>query len=101
LLFEFWNYPRSLELKLYIGPAPEETRAKLLDLAHVHPEIFSVPRRTSTKWTPVFTRRYLREEDYEDATDSDREKQIRHHWTKFLDEDLPRMDAALREHEWI
>ena len=101
LLFEFWNYPESLELKLYIGPAPEETRAKLLDLAHAHPEVFSVPRRASTKWTPVFTRRYLREEDYEDATESDLEKQIRHHWTKFLDEDLPKIDAVLRENEWI
>jgi hypothetical protein len=101
LLFEFWNYPGSLELKLYIGPAPDEIRTKLLDMAHAHPDVFSVPRRTSIKWTPIFTRRYLREEAYEDATDSDREKQIRHHWAKFLDEDLPRMDAVLREHEWI
>lgn len=101
LLFEFQNYPESLELKLYIGPAPSEIRTELLDLARAHPDVFSVPRRPSTRWTPIFTRRYLREEDFEDATDSDREKQIRHHWTKFLDEDLPRMDAVLREDEWI
>ena len=101
LLFEFWNYPGSLELKLYIGPAPNEIRTELLELARAHPDVFSVPRRASTRWTPIFTRRDLREEDYEEATDSDREKQIRHHWSKFLDEDLPRMDAVLREDEWI
>jgi hypothetical protein len=41
LLFDFWNYPGSLNLKLYIGPGPEDIRRQLLDMARARPDVYA------------------------------------------------------------
>jgi hypothetical protein len=101
LLFEVWNYLGSLELKLYVGPGPDVTPQGLLDMARAHPGVLQVPRRSSVKWTPIFSRRFLDQETYEDIVAEERENEIRRRWAEFLREDLLRMDAVLKEEGWI
>jgi hypothetical protein len=55
----------------------------------------------SNRHPKLYRRTFLTPEFYEEATDDDREKEIRRHWAEFLREDLPRMDAALKEERWI
>jgi len=38
---------------------------------------------------------------YENSDQADREKEIRKHWIEFLENDLPRIDAALKNERWI
>ncbi len=101
LLFEFWNDPGSLRLALVIGPGAEETRQKLLDIARANPNVFDVPRSLKVKWTLIFSRPFLEQEMYEDATDSEREREIRKHWAEFLKHDLPQIKAVLEKEQWI
>ncbi len=101
LLFDFWNYPGSLDLKLYVGPGPEETRQRLLDVARAHPDAFRVTGNPNSRWTAILSRTFLNQKMYEDADPVDRDEEIRRRWSLFLEEDLPRIDAAFKEERWI
>ncbi len=101
LMFEVHNGFDSLSLHLYLGPGPQDTRQKLLDVARANPEVFIVPRSLGGKWLPLFSCHLLRQEAYEDLDDEEREKEIRRRWREFLDQDLPRIDAVLKNEAWI
>ncbi len=101
LLFDFWNYPGSLDLKLYVGPGPEETRQRLLDVARAHPDVFGVTGKPNSRLTEIFSRPFLNQEMYEDADPGDRDEEIHRRWRLFLEEDLPRIDAALKKEAWV
>ena len=51
--------------------------------------------------TKVFVRPILTPEFYEEATNSDREQEIRRQWSEFLEWDLPRIEEALKKKTWI
>ncbi len=103
LLFELWNYQNRLDLYLFLGPGPEETRQRILETIRRAPDVFSQPRslRRSGKWIRVFHRSLLRQEAYENLEHEEREKEIHRQWRRFLGEDLPRITAALRKADWI
>ncbi len=49
----------------------------------------------------LYRRTFLTGRLYEEASEGDREEEIRRVWTEFLDGDLPQIDAALKEERWI
>ncbi len=55
----------------------------------------------SGKWLQLFTRQLLTRESYEKLNHEQREQEIRRRWTEFLDNDLPRIEAALKRETWI
>jgi hypothetical protein len=101
VLFEFENYPERLVLNLYVGPGPAEARQRLIDLATAHQPPFRVPNRKieGQKFKQIFSRRFLKAEDYQDAALEDIEAQIRARWEEFVARDLPALVAPLGEAE--
>lgn len=101
LMFEFWSNPNNLTLGLVVGPGSEESREKLFSVARSNPDAFEEPWKAAGAWYVLFSREFLDGRMYEDATDNEREEKIRRHWTEFLEEDLPRIDATLKQESWI
>lgn len=101
LMFIVYNTPSSLNLHLYMGPGPAETRQKILDVIRANPDVFIMPRSLGGKWLPIFSRPILKQEAYEGLDREVREQEVRMQWDEFLDKDLPRIDAALKRENWI
>lgn len=104
LLFQFFNFVDKIDVKLAIGPGPEEVRQKLLDMALKEGTPFNPRNKTlNRKWNIIFSRALIRlkpesfEEDGEEAI----KQEISERWQKFLTEDLPRIDAVLKKQSWI
>lgn len=100
--FVFVNLPDSLALYLQTSPGDEEVRRRPYEMGHkdeslfddlIDPEISSHPN--------LYSRTFLTPELYEDASEDDRAEEIRRHWTEFTQDDLPRIQAALKEERWI
>jgi hypothetical protein len=53
------------------------------------------------KWPKLYRRTFLTPQHYEDASDSEREQEIRRHWTEFLQNDLSQIDEMLKKESWI
>ncbi len=91
VLFEFDSYPDRLGLSLHVGPGPAEARQQVIDLAMAHQPPYGVSKRRTTetqKWKSIFSRRFLRPEDFEDATLAEIEARIREQWNQFVNHDL-------------
>lgn len=102
LLLMFCNYEDSMSLIMQIGPGDEETRSRLLTMAHNNPTVFEdAPEQLAPFVNTIFVRPILAPELYEHATDAEREAEIRKNWADFLENDLPRIDAALKREAWI
>jgi hypothetical protein len=95
LLFEVWNYPGSLDLKLYMGPGPDAVRQRLLEMVRTNPSVFRMPRGIRGKWLPFISRNLLKQEDYDDLEHEEFQRKLRIQWRVFLDRDLPRIKDAL------
>ncbi len=102
LLFEFTNATDSLKLKLLIGPGPDETRQRLFDMARNKPSPFSATSKSlNVKWNTIFVRSFLASKSYEDTGIDELATEIRKHWVKFVENDLPSIETALRAEQWI
>ena len=102
LRFTVANLPSSLELRLQIGPGDESVRQRLLEMATNNPNVFRRPAKTPKgREIEIFARPILFPDLYQDASPDVREQEILRHWNEFLDEDLPRIEAALRREAWI
>ncbi len=101
LLFVFGNLPDKLQLQLQFGPGDEEIRDKLFDIARDNQAVFNNASAPLERETAIFSRSVLTSEFYVDAVDADRGREIRKQWSDFLENDLPRIDAALKQERWI
>ena len=99
--FEFWNSPRSLELKLFIGPGVKEVRQQLFQMVRSNRVVFASQQDLGGRWSVAYNLQLLEEPFYSEATDAEREAEIRKHWADFLENDLPRIDAALKRQDWF
>lgn len=100
--FEFWNYPRSLELKLFIGPGSNDVRERLFEMVRKNADTFASPQGLGGKWSVAYNLQLLEEPLYSQiATDAEREAEIRKNWDDFLENELPRIDEALEKEAWI
>lgn len=104
LLFEFNNRPDRVSITLYIGPGPEEIRQKLLDMALKKGKPFN-PREKSLnrKWNSLFSSRFvrLRSGSQEEEDEEEIKQEIRKKWERFLEEDLPKIDEAIKAESWL
>ncbi len=100
LEFQLWNFPASLELVFFVTGGSEKTRRKLFDMVERNPNLLRVIRSWGS-WSMIFKRRLLGPRMYEDATEEGREQEIHRQWAAFLDNDLPRIDATLKQEPWI
>ncbi len=100
LMFVVYNKADGLELHLFLGPGPEATRQRILDMVRDNPEVFMMPRSLNGRWLPIFSRHLLRQEAYEDLDDEKRKEEIRRRWIQFIEEDLPRIEAVLKKETW-
>lgn len=66
-------------------------------MAHQPP--YRVPNQQASpnqKGKPIYSRRFLRPQDLEDATLADIEAQIREHWNQFMNQDLPELFSPIQ-----
>lgn len=106
LRFVFHNQPRggSGELILFLetSPGDESVRRKLFEMGQKNEKLFNDLIDPDTNDNPkLYRRTFLDSKFFEEATDEVREEEIRKHWTEFLEEDLPRIEAALERESWI
>jgi hypothetical protein len=101
--FVFHNSrPDRLILFLESTPGDREIRRRLFEMGQKDQSLFNYLRDPNTTDYPKYYRRnFLTPRFYEEVTDEDREKEIRRHWSEFLEEDLPRIDSVLQGEEWI
>jgi hypothetical protein len=90
LLFEFQNFQDSLNLKLIIGPGPQDIRQKLLEIALAkQPPFKPLAKFLNEKYNQIFAHGFLSAKSYADTNDEELENKIRDHWEHFIQNDLP------------
>jgi hypothetical protein len=104
LLFEFNNRPDGISMNLYIGPGPEGIRQKLLDMALRKGRPFKPRGKVlHRKWNSLFSSRFvsLRSQSQEEHDEEEIKQEIKKRWEMFLEEDLPKIDEAVKAESWI
>jgi PD-(D/E)XK nuclease superfamily len=102
LRFVFHRRPDSLELFLESSPGDERVRRKLFEMGHRDLSLFNCLEDPDTgKYPKLYRRTFLDPDRHKDPSEGDSTEEIRKQWAEFLDEDLPRIDAALKEERWI
>ena len=101
--FVFHNNSDELALFLESSPGDEEVRQRLFEMGQKDESLFDDLEDPATgNYPKLYRKTFLTPEFYyEDVTDSKREEEIHRNWTEFLKEDLPRIDAALKQESWI
>lgn len=100
--FQFINRPDELYLRLHVRPGDDVKRQKLYEMALKYESLFrdwEIPEQG--REMKFYGRTFLTPQFCEDATDEERERQVRKQWKDFLENDLPRINAALRQEAWI
>jgi len=101
LLFEFENAPDRLQLKLLIGPGPDEVRQAIHQVVSRFHRVFR--GRTSKlhpRFTTIYKQRFLTQRDYENADLETPTGRIQAQWERFLAQDLPAIREAIDAVEW-
>ena len=88
LFFEFYNGPAELKLTLYIGPGPQGTRQRILEIARSGTALKPNNDR-GDQWKTLRNWRLLRPSDYVSASPAELADMVRARWSRFVQEDLP------------
>jgi hypothetical protein len=97
LLFEVQNDPTRVSLKLTIGPGPEQTRARLFEVALANKPVFKTSQSTLGRmWNMIYQRTLLagtklQEDDIESISEH-----LRREWRQFVEQALPQIEAKLQ-----
>jgi hypothetical protein len=103
LNFVFHNSPEELSLLIEVGWADEELRRKLFEMAGQDASLFNHLLEHPAKGTnpKLYRRPFLAPDSYKEGSDGDRAEEVRRQWGEFLDQDLPRLEEAVRKETWI
>jgi len=102
LLFEFHNSEDRLWLHLVIGPGPQDTRQRLMDMAHANKPPFKPSQKAlAKKWNAIYERQILTPTDYEETAAEDIESEINKKWLQFLEHDLPQIMSIMKSENWL
>jgi len=101
LLFEFYNGPEKIALRLHIGPGDMQIREKLYDMASADKKMFKASGKLNPKWKSIYSHNFatindLQENEYELIIEK-----IGKQWQKFLEDDLPAIRDVLKGEKWI
>lgn len=89
LRFAF-GYSPHLYLRLTIGPGPELLRAAIHETALENKKIFRrVNPRITDKYKRIYTRNFMIEKDFHEASLEEVREQVDKEWAQFLKVDLP------------
>ena len=99
LYFEFLNLDKELKISLTIGPGDNIDRERLLRMAQVN-NFPKCSAKLAKNTTHVSTLSILGIGDYE-KTQDEIEAIISEKWTAFLRTELPRMEQAMKQEEWL
>ncbi len=102
LRFVFHNHLDRITLFLEASLGDRETRQKLYEMCLKHESLFENPQNPEdNKYPKFYSRTFLTPEFCETAIEAEREWEIRKNWEDFLENDLPRIVAALKQEHWI
>ncbi len=101
LLFEVYNGPEKIALRLHIGPGHDETRKRLYDMASAHTPVFKASGSLRPKWKSIYTRNFATRKDLQDNEYEVIAEKIEKQWQKFLEDDLPAMREIVRSQKWV
>ena len=66
MLFEFYNGPEEIALRLYIGPGDDGIRKKLYEMASANTSVFKASGSLRPKWKSICTRNFATKNDLQD-----------------------------------
>lgn len=96
----FESVTRHLAISLWTGPGSPAARQKILQMAENH-SLAGVSRSLSgTEWSRISTIRILQTADYA-KTQEEIQSLILEKWEAYLRDELPRIEQAVREEEWL
>ena len=102
LRFVFINRPNDLTLILQMTPGDNGIRRRLYQMGRNDESLFNnLVDPETTDWPTLYFRAFLNPKFCETASDSEREQEIRRQWLSFLEDDLPRIEQALRGEAWV
>jgi len=101
LMFEIVNHPKFLDIKLLIGPGKESIRKGFWQIASSSDAPFKIAQKLAKKHNTIYSRRLIGQALLEESEFEEIEKEIRKNWDDFLENDLPRIDDALKQERWI
>jgi len=101
MLFEFYNGPDKIALRLYIGPGDDETRKKLYQMASANTLLFKASGSLNPKWKSIYTHNFATKNDLQDNEYEMIVEKITKHWQKFLEDDLPAIRDVVKGEKWI
>jgi hypothetical protein len=100
--FVFHNNFDQLVLYLETSLGDASTRQRLYEMGRKDEVLFNMLEDPDTEEYPkLYSRAFLTPEHYRKHTEDEREQEVRRQWGEYIDEDLPRIDEALREERWI
>lgn len=100
VLFQFDSNSESLNLELWVGPGPADTRLQLIEYATAHQPPYRVSRARpadSHRWQSIYSRSFLLREDYENPTWAEIEARIREQWGLFVSQELSGLVTTIQE----
>lgn len=90
LLFEWANRSTRLNLRLVIGPGPDETRTRVYNMAQDRKPPFAPSFNSlGNSRRTIYQKKFLSAPNYEEASMDDLERTVRQHWQQFLELELP------------
>jgi hypothetical protein len=104
--FVFHNYsvyhPEELILYLEMSTGDETNRRRLYEMGQKDESLFNDLVDPGTDRNPkLYSRIFLTPELSGELSDRERELEIRERWDEFLEQDLPRIETALKKERWI
>lgn len=98
LLFEFWNDPQSLELRIVIGPGEAIYKQPIYQaLQDLNVSGLKRCKNKDASYTQAYGVPVLTPTDYEEGGLEDLQDQIRQFWSSYVTGDLQRIRAAISD----
>lgn len=83
-----------IELWLELGPGDQSVRERIMAMAQEHSGTFPTPPDPAEEFTGLYKKTML---SADESQQEDTSKKIRERWREFFQDDLPAMDAHLKE----
>lgn len=101
LLFEFYNGPEKLVMRLVIGPGEQQVRERLYNMASASLGTLRAGGKLYTKWQTIYTLNLLTEKDLQEGEFEALAEKINKQWGKFIAEDLPAILDLVKRETWV
>lgn len=96
MMFWFENRPTGVRLILQMGAGDSETRQKLFQMASSNKPLFSPGRTLYPQWCRIYNKEVLSKKAVEEADIMDISNQLHKAWSSFMENDLPKIEQAMR-----